>query len=131
MEGDKESIKILVMVFHIVKNHSILECFSDASWITDEENNSSTSGWVFIYRGGSIADSTMSTEFIALPSASSEAEWLRNLIFEIPLLPKPILSVAVHADCMTAIYRTYSQVYNGKSRHNSLRHILVQRLISN
>ncbi|XP_057535253.1 secreted RxLR effector protein 161-like [Amaranthus tricolor] len=61
----------------------ILEGYSDASWITNEENDSSTSGWVFIYGGGvfswsskkqtCIADSTMSAEFIDLASASSEA----------------------------------------------------------
>ena len=64
----------------------------------------------------------MSTEFIALASASSETEWLRNLMFEIPLLPKPISLVAIPADCMTALGRAYSQAYNGKSRHIALRH---------
>ncbi|XP_057548034.1 uncharacterized protein LOC130826463 [Amaranthus tricolor] len=73
----------------------------------------------------------MSAEFIALASASSEAEWLRNLMFEIPLLPKPISPVAIHADCMTGLGRAYSQVYNGKSRHIALRHSLVQGLITN
>ena len=119
----------------------ILEGYSDASWITNEEDNFSTSGWVFVYGGGAIsgsfkkqtciADSTMSAEFIALASASSEVEWLRNLMFEIPLLPKPISPVAIHANCMTALGRAYSQVYNGKSRHISLRHSLVQGLITN
>ena len=42
----------------------------------------------------------MSAEFIAFASASSEAVWLRNLMFEIPLLPKPISPVAIHADCI-------------------------------
>ena len=73
----------------------------------------------------------MSAEFIALASASSEAEWLRNLMFEIPLLPKPISSMAIHADCMTALGRAYSQVYNGKSCHIALRHSLVQGSITN
>lgn len=117
----------------------ILEGYSDASWITNEEDNSSTSGWVFVYGGGAIswaskkqmviADSTMSAEFIALASAANEAEWLRNLMFEIPLLPKPISPVAIHSDCTTALGRAYSQVYNGKSRHIALRHSLVQDLI--
>ena len=33
----------------------ILEGYSNASWITNEEDKSSTSGWVFIYGGGSIS----------------------------------------------------------------------------
>ena len=75
---------------------------------------------MFVYGGGAISwsskkqtcivDSTMSMEFIALTLQSSEAGWLRNLMFEIPLLSKPISPVASHADCMTALGREYSQV---------------------
>ena len=75
----------------------ILEGYFDASWITNEEDNSS---WVFIYRGGAIswsskkqtciANSIMASEFIALASVGKEAEWLRDLMFEIPILPMPI-----------------------------------------
>ena len=52
-------------------------------------------------------------------------------MFEIPLLPKPISLVAIQTDCVTALGRAYSQVYNGKSRHIALRHSLVQGLITN
>ncbi|KAL0380530.1 UNVERIFIED_CONTAM: Retrovirus-related Pol polyprotein from transposon TNT 1-94 [Sesamum angustifolium] len=54
-----------------------------------------TSGWVFLPRGGAISwvskkqscitNSTMESEFVALAAAGKEAEWLRNLIHEIPL----------------------------------------------
>ncbi|KAL0445569.1 UNVERIFIED_CONTAM: Retrovirus-related Pol polyprotein from transposon TNT 1-94 [Sesamum latifolium] len=44
---------------------SILEGYSDASWITNVEDRSSTSGWVFLLGGA---------------AAGKEAEWLRNLI---------------------------------------------------
>ena len=33
----------------------ILEGYSDACWITNEEENSSTSGWVFVCVGGAIS----------------------------------------------------------------------------
>ena len=118
-----------------------MEGSSDASWITNEEDNSSTSVLVFVYGGGAISwsskkqtcitDSTMSSKFIALTLASSEAECLRNLMFEIPLLPKLISPVAIHANCMMALGRAYSQVHNGKSRHIALRHSQVQGLITN
>ena len=52
-------------------------------------------------------------------------------MFEIPLLPKPISLVAIQTDCVTALGRAYSQVYNGKSRHFSLRHNLLQGLMTN
>nr|GEV50095.1 zinc finger, CCHC-type [Tanacetum cinerariifolium] len=57
-------------------------------------NSSSTSGWVFLLGGGVISwdfkkqtcitGSTMEYEFVALAAAGKEAEWLRNLIHEIP-----------------------------------------------
>ncbi|XP_074373453.1 secreted RxLR effector protein 161-like [Apium graveolens] len=34
---------------------SVLEGHSDASWICDKEDHSSTSGWVFLLRGGAIS----------------------------------------------------------------------------
>ncbi|GJX71832.1 hypothetical protein Tco_0309003 [Tanacetum coccineum] len=37
-----------------------------------------------------ITGSTMEYEFVALADASKEAQWLRNLIHEIPIWPKPI-----------------------------------------
>ncbi|XP_074352396.1 secreted RxLR effector protein 161-like [Apium graveolens] len=71
---------------------SVLEGHSDASWICDKEDHSSTSGWVFLLGGGVISwaskkqscitNSTMESEFVALSVAGKEAEWLRNLIYE-------------------------------------------------
>ena len=69
----------------------------------------------------------MTLEFIALASASKKAKWLRNLMFKIPLLPKPFSPMAIHCDSNSALVRAYSQVYKGKSRHISLRHDLVKR----
>jgi len=34
---------------------SVLEGYSDASWITNIEDHSSTSGWVFLLGGGAIS----------------------------------------------------------------------------
>ncbi|GKB19283.1 zinc finger, CCHC-type containing protein [Tanacetum coccineum] len=74
--------------------------YSDASWINHVEDSSSTSGWVFLLGGGAIlwaskkqtciTGSTIESEFIALAAAGKEAEWLRKLIHEIPIWPKPI-----------------------------------------
>ena len=92
---------------------------------------------MFVYGGGAISwsskkqtcivDSTMASEFIALTSARKEAEWLRDLMFEIS--PMPISQVAIHTDCRTALAKAYSHVYSGKSRHIALRHRLVQGYI--
>ncbi|KAL0423210.1 UNVERIFIED_CONTAM: Retrovirus-related Pol polyprotein from transposon TNT 1-94 [Sesamum radiatum] len=77
------------------KYPGVLEGFCDANWVTDNDEVSSTSGYDFTLGGGAIswkfakqtciARSTMESEFIALELAGQEAEWLRNLIGDIPL----------------------------------------------
>ncbi|XP_074277972.1 secreted RxLR effector protein 161-like [Silene latifolia] len=119
---------------------SVIEGYSDASWISNVEDHSSTSGWVFLLGEGAISwaskkktcitNSTMESEFIALASAGKEAEWLRNLIYEILLWPKPISPIAILCDNEPTLAKAYSQVYNGKSRHLGVRHSAVRELIT-
>lgn len=122
-------------------NPSVLEGYSDASWVSYSEDHASTSGWVFTLGGGAIAwgskkqtciaDSTMAAEFIALAAAGKEAEWLRNLLVEIPTWPKPMAPVTIHCDSQSTLSKAYSQVYNRKSRHIGLRHSYIKDLIAN
>ncbi|KAL0455243.1 UNVERIFIED_CONTAM: hypothetical protein Slati_0863500 [Sesamum latifolium] len=58
----------------------------------------------------------MESEFVALATTGKEAEWLRNLIHEIPLLPKSISPISIHCDTAATLAKAYSQMYNGKSR---------------
>ncbi|GJR92959.1 zinc finger, CCHC-type containing protein [Tanacetum coccineum] len=119
----------------------IIEGYSYASWITNSEDHTSTTGWVFLLGGGAISwaskkqtcitDSTMESEFVALAAAGKEAEWLRNLIYEIPLWPKPISPISIHCDSAATLAKAYSQIYNGKSRHLGVRHNMVRELITN
>nr|GEV86376.1 hypothetical protein [Tanacetum cinerariifolium] len=74
---------------------SVLEGYSDASWINHVEDSASTT----------------------LAAVSKEAEWLRNLINEIPIWLKPIAPISIRCDSAPMDARTYSQIYNGKSRH--------------
>ncbi|GAU31358.1 hypothetical protein TSUD_19030 [Trifolium subterraneum] len=104
---------------------SVLEGYSDASWINYVEDSSSTSGWVFLLGGGAISwaskkqtcitSSTMESEFVALSAAGKEAEWLRNLVYEIPIWPKPISPISIRCDSSATLAKAYSQIYNGKS----------------
>ncbi|KAD5961709.1 hypothetical protein E3N88_13182 [Mikania micrantha] len=120
---------------------SILEGYSDASWITNMEDHSSTSGWVFLLGGGAISwaskkqtcitHSTMESEFVALAATGKEAEWLKNLIYEIPLWPKPISPISIRCDSVATLAKAYNQVYNGKSRHLGVRHNMIRDLITN
>ncbi|GJW45419.1 hypothetical protein Tco_0074218 [Tanacetum coccineum] len=96
---------------------SVLEGYTNASWINNTEDNSSTSGWVFLLSGDAISwaskkqtcitSSTMESEFVALAAAGKEAE------------------------CAAILTKAYSQMYNGKSRHLGVKHNMVHELITN
>jgi hypothetical protein len=72
----------------------------------------------------------MAAEFVALASCSKEAEWIRNLLMEIPLSLKPIPPVSLHCDSQATLSRAYNHIYNGKSRHIGLRHSYVRQLLT-
>ncbi|GJW02881.1 zinc finger, CCHC-type containing protein [Tanacetum coccineum] len=105
------------------------------------KDSSSTSGWVFLLGGGAfswaskkqtcITGSTMDSKFVALADAGKEAKWLRNFIHEIPIWPKPIVSISIHCDSVATLAKAYSQIHNGKSRHLGVRHSMIRKLIMN
>ncbi|GKE18528.1 zinc finger, CCHC-type containing protein, partial [Tanacetum coccineum] len=97
----------------------VLEGYTDASWISNTEDNSSTSGWVFLL------------EFVALAAASKEVVWLKNLLLEILLWSKPILPISIRCESAATLAKAYSQMYNGKSRHLGVRHSMIRELITN
>ncbi|GJU13201.1 hypothetical protein Tco_1135597, partial [Tanacetum coccineum] len=95
--------------------------------LNNTEDNSSTSGWVFLLGGGAIYWASkkqtcitgliIESKFVALVAACEEAEWLRNLIHETPLGSKPIAHISILCDSAATLAKAYSQMYNGKSRH--------------
>lgn len=120
---------------------AVLEEYSDASWNTLSGDSLSTTGYVFKIGAGAIswkskkqqiiAKSTMEAELIALSSASEEAGWLRDLLFEIPMWEKPISPVLIHCDSTATIGRVHNKYYNGKSIFIRRKHSTVRSYINN
>nr|GEW01111.1 zinc finger, CCHC-type [Tanacetum cinerariifolium] len=73
----------------------------------------------------------MESEFVALATVGKEAEWLRNLILDIPLWFKPITLISILCDSAATLAKAYSQMYNGMSRHLGVRHNMIRELIMN
>ncbi|GJQ98467.1 zinc finger, CCHC-type containing protein [Tanacetum coccineum] len=69
--------------------------------------------------------------FVALAAAGKDAEWLKNLIQEILIWPKPIAPMSIHCDSVATLAKAYSQIYNGKSRHLGVRNSMIRELIMN
>jgi hypothetical protein len=72
----------------------------------------------------------MEAELIALASASEEANWLRDLLYEIPLWEKPIPPILIHCDSTAAIGKVRNRYYNGKSRPIRRKHSTVRSYLS-
>ena len=119
---------------------AVIEGFSDANWNSDSDETKSTSGYVFTLAGGAvswksakqtiISRSTMEAEIIALDTATSEAEFLKNLLCDLPLLNKPIPPIPMHCDSQVAISKVTSKNFNEKRRHLRVRHKSIRNLIS-
>ncbi|KAL0401677.1 UNVERIFIED_CONTAM: Retrovirus-related Pol polyprotein from transposon TNT 1-94 [Sesamum latifolium] len=126
------------LCLHFNKYPVVLEGFCDANWVTDNDEVSSTSGYVFTLGGGAIswksakqtciARSTMESEFIALELVGQEAEWLRNLVGDVPLWGSSV-PVSLHCDSQAAIEIAKNYTYNGKRRHIRIRHGAVKELL--
>ena len=90
------------------------------------EDNFSNTGWVFILGGGVVSwgiqkrdfvsHSTMEIEFMVLVVIGKEAEWLRDLMMEIPITANSMSTVLIHCDSQATLPRAYNRVYNGKSK---------------
>ena len=73
----------------------------------------------------------MESEFIALELAGQEAEWLRNLLADVPLWGRQASPVSLHCDSQAAIGIAKNSVYNGKKRHIRIIHGEVKQLLKN
>ena len=86
----------------------MIEVFSDVNQNTLSNDSLSIAGYIFTLASGAIcwkskkqtiiANSTMETELIALVLTSKEANWLRDLLYEITLWEKLIPPILIHCD---------------------------------
>ena len=72
----------------------------------------------------------MAAEFVALASCCKETKWLRNFLIEIPIWPKPMPHISIHCNSEATLSKAYSQIYNGNSKHISVRHSYVRQLLT-
>jgi len=106
----------------------VLEGYCDANWISDADEIYATSGYMFSLGGGTVSwksckqtvltRSTMEAELTALDTATVEAEWLRELLMDLPVVEKPIPAISMNWDNQTVIIKVNCSRDNIKStRH--------------
>ena len=72
----------------------------------------------------------MEAKLIVLASASEQANWLRDFLYEIPLWKKPIPLILIHCDSIAVIGRVKNHYYNSKSRPIRRKHSTVRSYLS-
>jgi hypothetical protein len=119
----------------------VLEGYCDANWISDADQLYATSGYVFLFGGGAVSwksckqtiltKSTMEAELTALDTASAEAEWLRDLLMDLPIVEKPIPAISMNCDNQTVITKVNSSKDNMKSTKHVKRRLKTVRKLRN
>ncbi|KAK3121655.1 hypothetical protein QOZ80_8BG0658180 [Eleusine coracana subsp. coracana] len=94
---------------------TVLEGYSDSNWIYDADELYAMSGYAFTLGGAAISwrsckqtiltRSTMETELTALDTAAVEADWLRELLMDLPIVEKPVPAILMNCDNQTVIVK--------------------------
>ena len=119
----------------------VLEGYSDSNWISDADEIKATSGYLFTLGGGAVSwksckqtiltRSTMEAELTALDTTTVEAEWLRELLMDLPVVEKPIPAIPMNCDNQTVIVKVNSSKDNMKSSRHVKRRLKSVRKLRN
>ena len=119
----------------------VLEGYSDSKWISDANEIKATSGYVFTLGGGAVSwksckqtilmRSTMEAELIALDTTTVQAEWLCELLMDLPVVEKPIPAILMNCDNRTVIIKVNSSKDNMKSPRHVKRRLKSVRKMRN
>jgi hypothetical protein len=117
----------------------VLEDYCDVNWISDADKIYATNAYVFSLEGGAISwksckqtvltRSTMEAELTTLDITTIKAEWLRELLMDLPVVEKPISAISMNCDNQTVIIKVNSSRDNMKStRHMKMRLKSIRKL---
>src|SRR5436190_9749061 len=119
----------------------VLEGYSDSNWISDADEIKATSGYVFTLGGGVVSwksckqtiltRSTMEAELTALDTATVEAEWLHQLLMDLPMVEKPIPTIMMNCDNQIVSIKVNSSKDNMKSSRHVKRRLKSVRKMRN
>jgi hypothetical protein len=123
---------IMSLGIHYTGYPTVLEGYCDANWISDADEIYATSGYVFSLEGGTVSwnsckqtilmRSTMEAELTALDTTSVEAEWLHELLMDLPVIEKHVQAIYMNCDNQTMIIKINSSKDNMKSTRHIKRH---------
>uniref|UniRef100_A0A453R8Z6 Uncharacterized protein n=1 Tax=Aegilops tauschii subsp. strangulata TaxID=200361 RepID=A0A453R8Z6_AEGTS len=126
---------------HYTGYPKVLEGYSDSNWISDADEIKATSGYVFTHGGGAVSwksckhtiltRSTMEAELTTLDTATVEANWLRRLLNDLPVVEKPVPGILMNCDNQTVIMKVGSSKDNMKSSRHVQRRLKSVKKMKN
>jgi hypothetical protein len=103
---------------------AVLEGYNDANWIYDVDELYATSGYVFPLGGVAVSwrsckqtiliRSTMEAELTSLDTTTVEADWLRELLMDLPIVEKPLPGILMKCVNQMVIFKVDSSKDNMK-----------------
>ncbi|WCJ29565.1 Copia protein [Euphorbia peplus] len=113
--------------------------YTDSRFQTDQDEQQSQSGFVFLLNGGAIswkstkhptiADSTAEAEYIDVCEASKEAVWMRKFISDLGVVPSIKDSVVLFCDNNGAMIQTKEPQSTKKNQHVLRKFHLILEII--
>jgi hypothetical protein len=126
---------------HYFRYPAVLEGYSDANWISDVDELYAMSGYVFTLGGAVVSwrsckqtiltRSTMEAELAALDTPNVEADWLRELLMDLPIAEKHLPVILMNSDNQTVIVKVNSSKDNMKSSRHIKRRLKSVRKMRN
>jgi hypothetical protein len=118
---------------HFTGYPRVLEGYCDVNWISDVDELYATSGYAFLLevvlflrslcKQTVLTKTTMEAELTALDTTGAEAEWLRELLMDLPVVEKPIPAISMNCDNQTVITKVNNSRDNIKSTRHVKRHL--------
>jgi hypothetical protein len=113
---------------HYIGYPAILEGYIDSNWISDADEIKATCGYIFTiglaavswrsHKQTILTKSTMEVELVALESATTKIEWLKEFLMDLPMVTKSVLAILLHCDNQCVITIVGNAKENAKfSRH--------------
>src|SRR5213075_257969 len=91
----------------------VLEGYNDSNWISDADEIKATSGYMFTLGGGVV--SWKSSKHTILMRSTIEADWLRELVMDLPVVEKSVPVIILNRDNQTVIVKVNRSKDNMKS----------------
>jgi hypothetical protein len=126
---------------HYTGYPAVLEGYSDSNWISDANEIKATSGYIFTIGGAAVSwrsrkqtiltKSTMEAELVALESATTEVEWLKELLMDLLMVAKLVPAILLHCDNQSMITIVGNAKENSKFSRHVKRRIKSVRYLRN